>query len=354
MRLFILTQCDFNVPSLLIHQQIIDVIHAGKDAAQLHFYIVGEAIPSHFQEQYTQYECSVTILKTLEAQQLVGQVTNAILLHFGGHLKGSESFPQYFIPLTYPNIDKTLSFFSSWQQQFKFNQYLKNAAGVFYLNQWAEQALSKKYKKFIVKFQHAFMPISAPTAFDWLILSETKSAITQGSNYFLCFIHPNELVPTLKEFSQFKKWQQTTMAMVFVFDTTKQCTTAAELLKGYKYKECIHIFCIHELKMEWIAASYALFWGKIDFNKSIFLQWAIQYDVPNLIHQKNAIPEDWLRAGEVCSFDIAQTLSGCFKLYYKDEVYRQARANMGTEWLGHLQSISPSLQHVKIPGDLKP
>ena len=354
MRMFILTESDFDIPALVIYQKIVDIIIAGNASAQLHFYIVGDQIPPHFQEAYTANESNVTIIKTREAQQLVSQVTNAIVLHFGASLKGSASFPQYFIPLTYPNIDKTNSIFNNIRQQQQFKKYVKKAAGVFYMNQWAEAAFKNKYKKEISSFQHTVLPAAILPEYDWLILSETKSDLTQGSNYFLCFIQPSNFVATLKEFSHFKKWQQTTMAMVFVFDTYKQCAIAHDLLKGYKYKESIFIKCIHEVKMEWIAASYAIFWGHINFNKSSWIQWGIHYDVPHLIDEKNYIPESWLRAGEVFSFDQSASLSDHFKLYYRDEVYRQARANMGSEWLSNLEMIAPASGSVKIPVELKP
>ena len=354
MRLFILTESDFDIPALVIYQKIVDIIFAGKASAQLYFYIVGDHIPEHFQHAYTKNESNVNIIKKWEAQQMVSQVTNAMVLHFGAHLKGSESFPHYFIPLTYPNIDNTASFFKKLLQQYNFKKYINKSAGVFYDNEWEAASFSSHYKNETSNFQHAILPRVVPPEYDWLILSETKSDLTQGSNYFLCFIQPANFVATLKEFSQFKKWQQTTMAMVFVFDTDKQCAIANDLLKGYKYKASIFIKCIHEVKMEWIAASYAIFWGHIDFNKTCWIQWAIHYDVPHLIDEKNNIPESWLRAGEVFSFDVSASLSDHFKLYYRDEVYRQARANMGTEWLSNLEMITPAKGSVKIPIDLKP
>jgi hypothetical protein len=354
MRLFILTESKFDIPALVIFQKVADIINAGKHSTQLHFYIVGECIPQHFHDEYAAHPSNITVLSTKEAQHLLRQVTNAMVIHFGLSLKGSHSFPQYFIPLTYPNIDHTLPLFSRWIQQYKFKNFIKNATSVYCINHWAELAFEKKYEKYFSKFQNAILPSSTPPTFDWLVLSETKSALSQGSNYFLCFIHPENFVATLKEFSQFKKWQQTTMAMVFVFDSYKQCSIADDLLKGYKYKDSIYIKCIHALKMEWIAASYAIFWGNINFNKSYWMQWAIHYDVPQLIDQKNLIPESWLRAGEVFSFAMTNALSDHFKLYYRDEVYRQARANMGTEWLSNLEMVAPPHTSVKIPLDLKP
>lgn len=353
MRFFILTESELDIPPLIIYHKVADIIIAGKESALLHFYIVGDHIPQYFQDAYTANENKVTLLTNKQAQQLVVQETNVIVIHFGASLKGSICFPQYFIPLTYPNIDHTMPLLVRLVQQNKFKKFIKNAVCVFYLNAWAEMALSKSYEKFHSKFQNAVLPAATPPEYDWLVLSEAKSALTEGSNYFLCFIHPYNFVATLKEFSHFKKWQQTTMAMVFVFDSYKQYAIAHDLLKGYKYKDSIYLKCIHDLKLEWIAAAYAIFWGNINFNKISWLQWAIHYDVPNLIDQNNFIPESWIRAGEVFAFSEQQSLSDHFKLYYRDEVYRQARANMGTEWLSNLEMIAPPANSIKIPMDLK-
>ena len=76
MRLFILTESDFDIPALVIYQKIVDIIIAGNASAQLHFYIVGDHIPPHFQEVYTANESNVTIIKTREAQHL--NTTNTI------------------------------------------------------------------------------------------------------------------------------------------------------------------------------------------------------------------------------------------------------------------------------------
>ena len=354
MQLFILTTSELDIPSLLIYQKVAEIINAGKAAKQLQFYIIGDHIPQHFQEVYAANENKVTLLTTRAAQNRITQVTNAMVLHFGAHLKGSNSFKHYFIPLTLPNIDNTNSFISNVIQQHKFKKWIKTAAGVFYLNEWAEFALSKKVEKLGCHFKNAILPMLAPPSYDWLVLSETKSALTDGSNYFLFFTQPANFIAALKEFSHFKKWQQTTMAMVFVFDSYKQCAIADNLLKGYKYKASIYIKCIHELKMEWIAAAYAIFWGHINFNKIDCLQWAIHYDIPNLLNQNNFISETWLSAGEVFSFVTPHALSDHFKLYYRDEVYRQARANMGAEWLTNLALIAPPLNCIQIPTDLKP
>jgi hypothetical protein len=85
--------------------------------------------------------------------------------------------------------------------------------------------------------------------------------------------------------------------------------------------------------MEWLAATYAILYEGVTFTKSNWILYAIEYEVPILFDAAMNLPEAWLQAGEVFSFTEEQALSNHFKLYYKDEIYRQSRARMGTEWL---------------------
>jgi hypothetical protein len=110
------------------------------------------------------------------------------------------------------------------------------------------------------------LPTAVPPVFDWLILSETKSDLTQGSNYFLCFMQPANFVATLKEFSHFKKWQQTNMVLVFIFENEKEVAQAESLLAGYKFKDAILINSISNMELKWIAATYAILFNNIRFD----------------------------------------------------------------------------------------
>ena len=63
---------------------------------------------------------------------------------------------------------------------------------------------------------------------------------------------------------------------------------------------------------------------------------SIHFGVPLLFDDQIQLPEAWKSAGEVFSFAEKNALSNHFKLYYKDEVYRQSRAKMGSNWLQSL------------------
>ena len=337
MRLFILTDTKLAVSKAILFQKVIDIIDAGTNAAHLQFYIVSNHFPIHFKELFLRSH-QVTLLNQLQAEQLIGEVTNASILHFGSELKGSAQFPHYFIPFTHPGLAIDFSFLKRISHQFAFKAYLKKATSVFCLNDWAFNSLQFFYKQYASLFQPAFLQPSALPTFEWTQLSEVKNELTGGNNYFLAFVPIDHFVHTLKEFSIFKKWQQTSMSIVFVFDNETKMQEAVTLLKGYKYKDAVVLKNSAELSQSWIAATYAMLFDGVDFDKTVIMEWGIFYDIPLLFNFIKSQPDSWSKAGSVFSFSEQSALAGHFKLYYKDEVYRQARARMGKEWLQLLLS----------------
>jgi hypothetical protein len=337
MRLFILTDTKLAVSRAILFQKVIDIIEAGANAAHLQFYIVSNHFPIHFKELFLRSH-QVTLLNQLQAEQLIGEVTNASILHFGAELKGSAQFPHYFIPLTHPGLATDFSFLKRISHQFAFKSYLKKATSVFCLNDWAFNSLQFFYKQYASLFKPAFLPTAALPTFEWTQLSEVKNDFSDGNNYFLAFVPIDHFVDTLKEFSIFKKWQQTSMSIVFVFDNETQLQEAVTLLKGYKYKDAVVLKNSAALSQAWIAATYAILFDGVDFDKTVIMEWGIFYDIPLLFNFIKSQPDSWNKAGSVFSFSEQSALASHFKLYYKDEVYRQARAKMGKEWLQLLLS----------------
>jgi len=352
MRLFILTESNFSHPSEVIYQKVLDIIEVGTHSAHLHFYIVGNQIPLSHQDLYTTY-ANVTLLKKHLAEKLIGEVTNAIVIHFGAELKGSKQFPHYFIPLTDPALITHASCWSKWKQRKLFKQYLKNAVASFCINDWSIDSLRKGYSSFAHKFQEAWLPVSLLPKLEWVDLSATREALTQSNNYFLIFLPLENLVNTLKEFSIFKKWQQTTMCLVVVLDSAKALEQAKQIVKGYKYKDDVEFKIEAEIKIEWLAASYAILLDEIDYDKTSIIEWAIHYEIPLLFNQIWSQPDSWLKAGEVFLFSEKMAISNHLKMYYKDEMYRQASAKKGKEWLLELTEHRNLNHFIKIPIDLK-
>ena len=332
MRLFILTASSFAVPPAILYQKTLDIVMAGSTLSQMHFYVVGDNLP----EYYT-IECkllnNVTLMTRQDAQKIIGTDTNSIVLHYGSTLKGAKQLKHYFFPLWLPAQNNSTSYWDQIVSGYRFKKFIQHSTITFDFNEWIHQSLLKKYSSLSASFKPAYVPYSTLPEFEWTHLSQTKETLTNGAPYFLSFIPLNNFVDTLKAFSIFKKWQQTTMAIVFIFNTQKQCEQALRLLKGYKYKDSVFIYAVQEVQIEWIAATYAALWGHdVDIDKTIFMDWAIHYEIPLLFDKNERQPISWEAAGEVLTFSDKLVLSDHFKLYYKDEVYRQARARMGSDW----------------------
>ena len=196
MRLFILTDSKFIDPAELIYQKVLDIIEVGAVSAHLHFYIVGNQLPLSHQDLYTTYG-NVTLLKTHQAEKLIGEVTNAIVIHFGSELKGSSQFPHYFIPLSSPYLKQNISWLAKWKQQSIFKKFIKKSAATLCINDWAIDSLRKQYPSLANKMQEAWLPVSLLPKLEWVDLSETRNELSQSNNYFLMFTPVDNLIDSL-------------------------------------------------------------------------------------------------------------------------------------------------------------
>jgi len=356
MRLFILTSSKFDIPKPVISQKVLDIIELGLCAQQIHFYIVVDKL-SDALLLLEQNNNAVTIIKQLEAEKLMKEVTNAIVIHFGADLKSSDQFPHYFIPLSDSTSNSHLSIFQKWSLRKSFKKYIQKSLATYAINEWAFNFLENKYKGYATKMQEAYLPIATIPVYEWVALADAKNKLTEGANYFLAFQPLEAFVEMLKEFSIFKKWQQTNMALVFIFENDREVMQAQALLIGYKFKESIFIKSMSELEPRWITASYTISFNKINFDKAGLIEMAIQYDIPLFFNttmgKQQPMPSSWSGAGELFCFEEKGALSNHFKLYYKDEVYRQARARMGKDWLSAIYAAKKNAGLVQIPLALK-
>ncbi|MFA9205812.1 MAG: hypothetical protein ACEQR6_03955 [Burkholderiaceae bacterium] len=356
MRLFILTSSKFEIPRALLSQKVLDIIKLGLSSPQIHFYIVGDNLPEQLLV-LEQNNDAVTIIKEIAAEKLIKEVTNAAIIHFGAGLKGSDQFPHYFIALTQPGFIAGLPTIHKWSLTKAFKNCLKKSIATYAINEWAFDFLKNKYKRYTNKIHEAYLPLTNLPFYEWVALADAKNSLTDGANYFLAFQPMNGIVDMLKEFSIFKKWQQTNMALVFIVENDKEVAQARALLTGYKFKESIFIKSISKMEPAWIAASYVILFNSINFDKTILIEMAIEYDIPllfnNTENQSASIPSSWQQAGEQFSFEEKGGLSNHFKLYYKDELYLQGRARMGKQWLSDLYAKKKNAGLVNIPLTLK-
>ena len=252
---------------------------------------------------------------------LIADSSASSLIHFGPVAIWAKQLPSFFIPLTIPHLSGHLSWIKSWLEKKRFNQTMQRAKQVLALDEWHAQNRPGVERLYLEK---ATLP-----SFEWSQLAPVRSALTDGNQYLLAFVGANEILPIVKAFSVFKKWQLSTMSLVFVMDTDAEKDKAANLLLGYKYKDAVELVTVSNFKLEWIAAAYLTIFSAMNSHRFQFLTYTMRYQIPFLMHYDQAavnfIATEMAEAGEYFDFKQPDILANHFKLYYKDEMYRAAK-----------------------------
>jgi hypothetical protein len=252
---------------------------------------------------------------------LIADSSASSLIHFGPVAIWAKQLPSFFIPLTIPHLSGHLSWIKSWLEKKRFNQTMQRAKQVLALDEWHAQNRPGVERLYLEK--------AALPSFEWSQLAPVRSALTDGNQYLLAFVGANEILPIVKAFSVFKKWQLSTMSLVFVMDTDAEKDKAANLLLGYKYKDAVELVTVSNFKLEWIAAAYLTIFSAMNSHRFQFLTYTMRYQIPFLMHHDkaatNAIASEMAEAGEYFDFKQPDLLANHFKLYYKDEMYRAAK-----------------------------
>ena len=308
MRIFIDTKATWNLPSVLVHQVVIDLITAEIQLPSAEIIVVSDGFNGILPP-------GASLMSTMEAENLLINCTNAVIIHFGLVFKGAEHFPQYFIDLTNPKHLKE-GFFANWIAQISYHKTIKKARRVF---GWLD------------------LPSPSLPSYEWSELAMAKSRNSGGDNYFMAFVPLSEIVSTLKEFSIFKKWQQTSMAILFICENQKELSNAESLVKGYKYRNAVFFKTLENLDLIDFAAAYTTLWSTSTHYYTRMMQWSAGLGVPILMNSTSNWPIAFTKAGECFNFSETMGLSNHFKLYYKDEVYKQTRANHGYAWFNQMK-----------------
>lgn len=256
-----------------------------------------------------------------QAKQCIAESTANALIHFGPIAAWAKSIPAYFIPLTLPHTQGQLNWYQAWREKKRFNKTMQAANQVLALDEWHAQNRPGAKR---VSVQKAALP-----SFEWSQLAPVRSALTDGNQYLLAFVDTEEIVPIVKAFSVFKKWQLSTMSLVFVMDTEAARQKAIDLLQGYKYRDAVELVSLASFKLEWIAAAYLTIFSTMNSHRFQLLTYSMRYQIPFLLHQDNGTEAFVLpalaAAGDYFDFKAPDLLANHFKLYYKDEMYRAAK-----------------------------
>ena len=270
--------------------------------------------------------------------QLITDSSASALIHFGPIALWAKQLPSFFIPLNLPHLNEPTNWLKSWLEKKRFNRTIQAAKKVLALDEWHAQNRPGVER---LHLERAPLP-----SFEWSQLAPVRSALTDGNQYLLAFVGANDILTIVKAFSVFKKWQLSTMSLVFVMDTEAEKEKAAIILLGYKYRDAVELVTIANFTLEWIAAAYLTIFSAMNSHRFQFLTYSMRYQIPFLLHQENPdihfIASEMAKSGEYFDFKQPDLLANHFKLYYKDEMYRAAK---GIEIQKAIQSEISQFQH---------
>jgi len=274
-----------------------------------------------------------------EVQGVLSQIETNVLIHFGPIAAWAKNIPSYFIPLALPEKKGQFKWINNWISSKRYRGTLETAQKVVALDEWHAQNRPGSKR---VAIEKAALP-----NFEWSELAPIRSALTDGNQYLLAFVDVNDILPIVKAFSVFKKWQLSTMSLVLVLDSEDAKQKATTVLLGYKYRDAVELVTMSNFKLEWIAAAYLTIFTAMNSHRFQCLTYTMRYQIPFLMHQESAGPAFVLPklavAGEYFDFLQPDLLANHFKLYYKDEMYRAAK---GVEIQNAIQSEILRFQQV--------
>ncbi len=262
---------------------------------------------------------------------LIGDKGTNALIHFGPVANWAKNIPSFFIPLTLRHTQLKPFGIKAWLEKKRYKKTLKDASEIIAFDEWHAQHRPETKRVALEK-----QPLPS---FEWSQLAPVRSALTDGNQYLLAFVDVQALLPIVKAFSVFKKWQLSTMSIVFVMDTEADRLKASTLLLGYKYRDAVELVDLANFKLEWIAAAYLTIFSEMNSHRFQFLTYSMRYQIPFLMHRdkagSNFVLPEMAASGEYFDFLEPDVLANHFKLYYKDEMYRAAK---GVEIQNAIQS----------------
>lgn len=312
MRIFIQLD-DVYVPNLHVLEPILlDLL--GMNAAEHALYLVSTL------SKPTEMKVAEWV-HPYDTSQLIATSRDNVLVHFGPVATWAKQLPSYFIPLTLPHLNGQFNWIKSWFKKQSFNKTMQGAKQVLAMDEWHAQNRPGAVRLHLEK---------APLPnFEWSQLAPIRSALTDGNQYLLAFVDTDDILPIVKAFSVFKKWQLSTMSLVFVMDTEAEKDKAANILLGYKYRDAVELVSLSKFKLEWIAAAYLTIFSTMNSHRFQFLTYTMRYQIPFLMHHDKSNTNfnctEMAEAGEYFDFKQPDVLANHFKLYYKDEMYRAAK-----------------------------
>ena len=208
------------------------------------------------------------------------------------------------------------------------HQYIKAAYRIIVSNEYIKQLLIEKFPEVESKIiSIPLLPDEQIKSLNFTQKEEVKSVLSDGKDFYLLMaedVDEHKIITTLKAFSFFKKWQQSSMNLLIVADDKKTISLSKQL-ETYKYKADVKLIPA-EKKDVACAAAYGCIFISEKQQPDYKMNDCMQMQIPMIVHDFEYYKAEFHDSVLYAKTD-EKELSQKMILLYKDEALRNEITN---------------------------
>ncbi len=252
-----------------------------------------------------------------------------LLIHLNGCLSMSVKQPQLLVVPAIDQLNQSAGTKVLPQQVYskkKFSSFIEKAVSVITYSEFAKNTIIAQATS--DKRVHVLMP-SASAKFkpvEWEEKEQVKHKLTEENEYFIVMkkmTNEDELMLLLKAFSVFKKWQQSSMKLLFRSGELLDTDAWKEKLASYKYRKDVKVLNDYDGDFsQCLACSYAAIHMSAHDGHVLPLVEAMQCEIPVVTSPLNSFKEIAAESALYQENDDAEVFGHNLVRMYKNEQMR--------------------------------
>lgn len=260
-----------------------------------------------------------------------------VILSLDGFCSLTSSIPQILAvhDLAYLHYPDFIPWYHLWFYKLYQKKFLQKAKHIVTVSEFSKQDIISNFKMPTEKIsvitngvRNNFKPLTYEQK------DNIKNEYTLGNEYFLAVggIHPRKnILQLLKAFSQFKKWQQSSMKLVIAGRLAWQYETFIEKLKSYKYRNDVVLtgYINDNTLADLMGSAYTLVYPSLFEGFGVPIIEAMQSGTPVITSNRSSMPEVGGDAALYTNPDDIDDLAKQMMLIYKDEKLRMQLIEKG-------------------------
>lgn len=221
------------------------------------------------------------------------------------------------------NYEATIQHFLG---KYHFKKALATASQIFTNELFIQQSLIQNWQvseALVTNIYHA-LPTAPLQQVSYTVAQQLKDTYTEGYDYFICHVDETSalhLIILLKAFSQFKKWQKSSIKLVFLLQG-QQPERLINDFKNYKYKS--DVFFIDQtvaMGTMLIPCAFAMLYFSDQFATNHAIT-ALQHHVP-IIAENNEVNNAFFSNAFLSTAIKEHDIAAQMQAIYKDEAIRE-------------------------------